>query len=128
MKAYSFSSLFMFQPALGIGDKPLSPEEEALYAISLARSEGYALRMGALMRPELLRYLDSGSAADNVFDMGNVFENTTQAVYLDWAHLSGEGNRLVAEKMSGILQGVLCDDAPPNMSQRSVSQISAACG
>ena len=126
--AYGFRSLFMFQPALGIGEKPLSPEEESLYAISLARPEGYALRMGALMRPELLRYLDSGSAADNIFDMGNVFENTPQAVYLDWAHLSGEGNRLVAEKMSGILQGVLCDDAPPNMSQRSISQISAACG
>lgn len=126
--AYGFRSLFMFQPALGIGDKPLSSEEESLYAISLARPEGYALRMGVLMRPELLLYLDSDSAADNIFDMSNVFENTTETVYLDWAHLSGEGNRLVAEKMSGILQGVLCDDAPPNMSQKSISQISAACG
>ncbi|MCH8062436.1 MAG: SGNH/GDSL hydrolase family protein [Chloroflexi bacterium] len=126
--AYGFRSLFMFQPALGIGDKPLTSEEESMYAISLARPEGYALRMGALMRPELLRYLKSGSAADNVFDMSNVFKNTTETVYLDWAHLSGEGNRLVAEKMSGIVRGVLCDDTPPNMSQKSMSQISANCG
>lgn len=128
MRVFSLRSLFMFQPALGIGDKPLTSEEESLYAISLARPEGYALRMGALMRPELLRYLDSGSAANNVFDMSNVFENTTESVYLDWAHLSWEGNRLVAEEISVILQGVLCDDAPTNMSRKSTSQISGACG
>ena len=125
---YGFRSLFMFQPALGVGDKPLTSEEKSLYAISPARPEGSALRLGALMRPELLRYLDSESAADNIFDMGNVFENTTEAVYLDWAHLSGDGNRLVAEKMSGIRQGGLCDDAPHNMSQSAVSQISDAGG
>lgn len=124
--AYGFDTLFLFQPVLGGGMKPLHEAEQSVLEAalqvpviqrSLAVYEDY--------RRAVREYDGSGSLA--IHDLSDAFEVFTEPIYLDWAHITDQGNRIVAIRIFEILRAQLCESTPPNTSSRVGDQIAERC-
>lgn len=95
--AYGFDYIFIWQPVLFIGEKPMTPEEALLVqavpdGLDDLYTESYALVEAAA--PE----------HPNLFYLAGVFDNTTEMVYLDHQHLIPEGNAIVAREIVALLE------------------------
>lgn len=97
-RSYGFLPIYVWYPTSSAGKKPLTIEEQnALRAEAQAsparlqvKQATYAL-FGTLKRP-------------NFFYLGDALDNENRWLYLDSAHLSSEGNGLMAEKIFEILK------------------------
>lgn len=127
-RTYGFVPVFTFQPILGSTGKPLDESEQRLLATSMTRSTGPGLLVHERMRELLSHDLANGNETlTAVYDMSDVFQAVNEPLYLDWAHVSGDGNRIVAKRILDILQGEVCVDAPPRVGEATTAQLSAAC-
>ncbi len=44
---------------------------------------------------------------ENIFFLGNVFDEVDEPIYIDWHHVGPNGNKIIAKKMSGFIKSKL---------------------
>jgi hypothetical protein len=89
---YGFKYSFFWPPYISISQKPLKREEKALkLSIDPALNKLYYL-VYRRIEPLHLEY-------ENLYYMGKIFDEYEPLVWLDDAHVTPEGNRLIAQKM-----------------------------
>ncbi len=97
-REYQFQPVFFWEPALSTGNKHLTPDEEASRAAARKQTPGleelnqttYALLLTQARPP--------------VFPIADALDSATETIYFDEAHVTAEGNRLVAERMYATIQ------------------------
>jgi hypothetical protein len=89
--AYGFKALFFWQPVAFV-DKPLSAEERERVEPRRRAAGAFFEKLYAAMR--------ATKAPAGLRDVSDVFASTPQTVYIDFCHVSEEGNRLVAKRIS----------------------------
>jgi lysophospholipase L1-like esterase len=90
---YSFRYLVLWQPLIFLGNKPLDPYERKVLEAREHENPGIS---------ELCRkaYALVFSAADSHFvNLSDVFDHTSDEVFMDYGHTYPIGNRLIAERM-----------------------------
>jgi lysophospholipase L1-like esterase len=96
-RAYGFTPLFFWQPALASTGKPHSRWER-----SLAQGDPYRL----LYRP-CTAAVDSIMATDpglNYFPLDSIFDRDSTSIFLDeWGHITATGNQRIADRMADLL-------------------------
>jgi lysophospholipase L1-like esterase len=97
-------SFFFLQPALGIGGKKLTPEEQAQLSLASGKVENYL--------PGLTRYFDAAraqlpalaSAAGGLtMDLTGIFDDQRETVFTDHCHFGDAANEFVARRMAALI-------------------------
>jgi hypothetical protein len=123
-----FPCFFFFQPHPGVGAKPLHASEvEVLATVNDDPESRWILEFSREQNRIFRQRLAAGEAPDGVFDVSDVFAEVTRPLYLDWAHLSHAGNRLVAAKLFEIIGRQICSGAAANVDLELRQRIIAAC-
>ena len=127
-KAYGFVPIFVLQPSLMVGDKQLHSSEQAL---RVSEMENEAKRMGmavyAEMRQSVRELLPQEDSLLAIYDASDLFSEVADPVYIDYVHMSGRGNRIIAEKLVEILKPHLCGELPPRVSEHLSNQLGEIC-
>ncbi len=92
-REYKFEPLFFWEPTLSTGSKQLTAEEEEARVASRKQTPGLEevnQAAYALLKAE---------ARPPVFPIADALDSATDTVYFDEAHVTAEGNGLIAEKM-----------------------------
>lgn len=89
---YGFSFFFFWPPYIGVGKKPLTPDEENLkHNVDPALAKLY-----------LLAYRDIEqftSERKNLIYLGRIFDGHEPLLWLDEVHVTPDGNKLIAQRM-----------------------------
>src|SRR2546426_5613541 len=94
---FGFKFVAFWQPALFAEHKPLTAEERAIskrYAMLFPEVATLYPPTYALMRAE---------RRPLIFYIADVFNDQSKGIYIDFAHVGPEGNRLIAARLHGIL-------------------------
>ncbi len=101
--AYRFKLYCFWQPMIIYGHKPLVPFEQQMVtrdASGTTWDSAWFLTNAAAYREAEHR---AASGADFVF-LGDVFDSTQEAVYVDEAHLGPRGNEIMAQAIASYIQ------------------------
>jgi len=96
-REYGFKYAFFWQPVMLAGNKRLSDEEKTILHKTLATNDGMQETF------ERMYNLAKSQKRQDFFDIADALDNREDTIYIDFAHLSPEGNRLVAERVYVIL-------------------------
>ncbi len=96
-REFGFETWFFWQPHV-FAKRQRSPTEERIYRASLQRHKDLQLAADATLAA-------AGDPA--VIDLSTTFATTPDALYLDFCHLSEDGNARVAERIAAYLAGPL---------------------
>ncbi|HEU4700734.1 MAG TPA: SGNH/GDSL hydrolase family protein [Gemmatimonadales bacterium] len=95
-EAYGFEVHAFWQPVIYEGRKPLLPEEEAMRRYSLQQEVPAWPHMFARSFADVARR----APRDGHFhDLRDAFDDRRDDMYIDWAHLTPEGNKVLAARM-----------------------------
>jgi len=97
-REYKFQPFFFWEPTLSTGNKHLTPGEEE--ARATARKQTPGLEEANQAAYALLK----NEAKPPVFPIADALDSATATVYFDEAHVTAEGNRLIAERMYNTIQ------------------------
>jgi hypothetical protein len=97
-REYKFDYVFVWEPTIFNSNKSLSSDEQNTLAAANLRSPG--LENADRSARQLVR----ASPSTHLIDVADVFDKISDTVYFDQAHVSAEGNRLVAIRIYQILQ------------------------
>jgi lysophospholipase L1-like esterase len=97
-RKYGFKFFFFWQPVISIGDKPLTSEEQD---------------MRRQMEPALIELHESvyrrvqrvANEYENLYYIAEMFDSLDSGIWIDYSHVTPVGNRLIAEKMFGVITG-----------------------
>ena len=95
---YGFKFLFFWQPVITIGHKSLTGEEQ---------------EMRGRMEPALIELYQSvyrrvqqvAKKYENLYYIAEMFDSLNSGIWIDAAHVTPVGNRLIAEKIFGVTTG-----------------------
>jgi hypothetical protein len=91
-REYGFKSLFFWQPFISVGDKSLTGEEQEMKrGMDPALIELY----GSVYR----RVQQAAEKYEDLYYIANIFAEYEPLVWIDDAHVTPEGNQLIAQKM-----------------------------
>jgi lysophospholipase L1-like esterase len=96
-RQYGFKYAFFWQPVMLAGHKRLSAEEETTLQKTVAGNGGI---QGTFQE---MYDLAQNQNKPFFFDIADVLDNRQDTIYIDFAHLSPEGNRLVAGRIYDVL-------------------------
>ena len=99
-REYDFAHAFFWQPNLLVGRKLLTEEERRIKEVERPIEGLFELVDRRL--PSI-----TGSDYHGVHSLVDVFADDSARLYLDWHHLTPEGNRIVANAMADRLIGML---------------------
>ena len=101
--AYQFRLYFFWQPILIYGHKSLVPFEQHMADVDTSgKSAGSAW---FLVMRSVYQEAQSRAGVDGSFIfLGNLFDSTTDPIYVDEAHLGPEGNELAAKAIAGYIR------------------------
>ncbi len=96
-QSYGFHCVFFWQPTLLAGHKLLTPDE-----IRLRQSE---LRdhPGGDAVVQTTYNLFENYRKEDFFDLANIFDKNTDALFVDFSHTGPAGNQIIADKMFSVL-------------------------
>jgi hypothetical protein len=97
---YGFKYFFVIPPRLLMGDKPLTPEEQAMKR-KLEKDADLSKLYTAVFR----RIATESTKYRNFYSMTHVFDHVDSLVWIDGAHPTPMGNRMIATRMLDIIQG-----------------------
>ena len=124
-QAYGFVPVFIFQPSLTVGEKPLDASEEGF----AATKSGKGVRKE--MRKAVRQHLQEEGAPAGIYDLSDVFAGVADPIYIDSVHITGKGNQLVAERLFEIVTNDLCQQVPAHViahvSVLTRTQLTLAC-
>lgn len=128
-QGYRFVPIFIYQPALTVGEKPLHPSEADILAAEMTDStSSRVIEVARSARVVLQRHLQTTNDTRDIHDLTDAFRDVPDPIYIDWMHVTGKGNLVVAEAILRILQDTLCNNIPANVSGHTKSQLTSACG
>ena len=111
-RAYGFTPLMAFQPGLWSTGKPLDPSEESLIDSEM---EYAGLSTIMTVRAEMAALLDErlpdAHVSEWVVNLNDLFADTSEPVYIDYAHVTGQGNEIAARRIAEELLARLCAGA-----------------
>ena len=97
-QAYGFQPYYLWYPTSSFGNKPLTPEErESIREEMEATPSRYELKQITYAKCSKIN-------RPNFFYLGNALDHERHKIYLDGAHLTAEGNGIMAEKIFEILR------------------------
>lgn len=93
---YGFNYFFFWQPALSIGEKPLTKDEQIIKDA---------------LDPALIKLYDvvyqdieaASSENENLYYIVNVLDEADAQIWIDWQHITPPGNQLIAQAMLDII-------------------------
>lgn len=94
-KQYGFESHFYLQPQLISGSKPLTDEEQQIHDSHPWLPQ--LVRDTARLSYEEIRH--SARSIDRLTDISDAFDHIEERLYLDPCHVTGSGNKRIAELM-----------------------------
>jgi len=97
-RAYGFKYAVFWEPTIYSGKKPLTPDEENVHQQANKRSPGLE------KTDQAARVLVDSISPPHFFDIADVFDQVADTIYFDQAHVSAEGNRMVAARICSTLQ------------------------
>jgi len=95
---YGFKYVSFLSPAIFLGNKPMSAEEAALRRALNAEVPG----MAQIFRKTYDNILNANN--DHIVNIENAFDQTPTPLYVGLAHVSPQGDHLVADHMFKVLQ------------------------
>ena len=122
---YNFNYIFALQPALWFEGKPLEASEtELLESAKDGERRLLAVRaeLSALLEAQLL-----ARELDDVYNLGSVFQNVSEPLYIDTGHVTARGNQILSQVLFNLIRTNICNQPPPLMSELSENQLAAAC-
>ena len=108
-----FKGLFVLQPVIGVGGKPLSPKERLWADSDIGKAKIIRRKEFYKHTRPLMAKLDRDYANDKSLcftDMSRVLKDVKERAYVDEGHLDSNGNRIVAQAV--ITQLVDCGFLP----------------
>ena len=125
---YGFNHVFTWQPTLWTEWKPLDPSEERLLpGIWKDFHSNRALSTIVATSKAIRQNVQGTNGYEHVYDITHVFQNVVEPVFVDETHLSGPGNRIVAERIFEIFKQELCDRPPGSISRLTKAQLEQSC-
>jgi hypothetical protein len=97
-REYKFEPFFFWEPTLSTGNKRLTLQEDEARATASKQTPGLGEANQAAYA------LLKNEARPPVFPIADALDSATGTVYFDEAHVTAEGNRLVAERMYNTIQ------------------------
>ncbi|MDI6854072.1 MAG: SGNH/GDSL hydrolase family protein [Deltaproteobacteria bacterium] len=94
-KAYNFRCFFIWQPVI-FNTTSLTAEELANADLKNKKMVFFFQEVERIIRQENI---------DNFYNFSTIFDNKDKTIFIDFAHLSEEGNEIVAKKMNQLLEG-----------------------
>ncbi len=106
-EAYGFHCLFVWQPAIWLGDKPLTEHEQDVFdgGSGTDRSAGSPMFKELFMGDAYAMFQDSISGKDNYLSFSNIFQDESRELYTDYSgcHVNSLGNELIARSLAGVI-------------------------
>ncbi len=125
---YGFTPLMAFQPGLWSTGKPLDPSEESLVASEM---EYAGLKTIMTVRAEMAAVLDDRlsdpQTPDWVLNLNDLFSETPDPLYIDYAHVTGRGNDIAARRIAAELLERLCDQSSDFLPENTLRRLDAGC-
>ena len=127
-QSYDFVPLYFLQPSLFVGEKPLHPAEQEL-RVSESENEAKKVSMDVydVMRRAVRDSLAASPSLEGVYDISDLFAQTREPLYVDYVHMAGKGNKMLAAELARILADRLCRGLPAGVSAHSRAQLQAFC-
>jgi hypothetical protein len=108
--AYGFEYCFFWQPILPVGDKPLTIEEQEM----AGEMSSLSPTLPALIAATYNRMAQVIPDETRLYDLTDVLDAQSGQVWIDFMHITPEGNALVAAAMLDVIA--------PDLSQKSENQ------
>ncbi len=110
-RRFDFQALFVLQPGLMLGSKPLDVSERDILERE-RRNEAKRLSMAVYreLRAELQRRaaFEQPPPRVAVIDAVDLFAGHPEPLYIDYVHLSGPGNRILADAVATAIRDDIC--------------------
>ncbi len=124
-----FPCFFFFQYQPGVGLKPLhDSEEQVLAKVAENPEEHWILQFAREQRRLFRARLAAGATPARVYDLSDMFAMVSRPLFIDWAHLTHAGNRLVAERLFERIRQQVCAGELVVGDVRLQERLLAACG
>ncbi len=81
----------------------------------------------AEMLQSVRELLPQEKLSPTIYDVSDLFADITDPVYIDYVHMSGRGNQVIAEELVEILRLHFCRDLPPRVSGIVRLQVEKFC-
>jgi hypothetical protein len=111
-----------------VGAKPLHPAEEKLQATEMKNE---AKRAGMDVYREMVGAvrdrLENPDPGTRIHDATDLFVQIDEPMYIDYVHMAGRGNRIIAHTLADILSDYYCGELPRRVGTRVREQLAAAC-
>ena len=108
-----FDVVLILQPTLVFGEKPLTKQEYSNFLVD-ADYFGFKMTQKKEIYQQYWKKMNEIDSCTNIYDLRDVFENTTEPIYYDGGHMSDRGNEIIAKKISNILGNQLENSNPKN--------------
>ena len=125
---YGFTPLVAFQPGLWSTGKPLDRSEKSLIASEM---EYAGLKTIMTVRAEMAAVLDERlsdvQAPQGIANLNDLFSDTPEPLYIDYAHVTGRGNEIAARRIAAELLDRLCGQSGDLVPENTLSRLHQAC-
>jgi lysophospholipase L1-like esterase len=101
---YGFKSFFFLPPNITLGNKPLTPEEQAMKHKTEIEPALYKLYMAVHHTLER-----QSSEYQNFYSMAHIFDHCDSLMWIDASHATPTGNQVIAQRMLEVIQARLSD-------------------
>ncbi|MBD3276986.1 MAG: hypothetical protein GF388_01690 [Candidatus Aegiribacteria sp.] len=105
-ESYGFGSLFVWQPAIWVGDKPLTDFEREIHRGGFQAFQGGGdPAFKDLLNSTYNIYLDSIPARPDFYSIHTIFDTVQAEMYSDYsgAHVNAAANRIIAEELAELI-------------------------
>lgn len=102
-KQYGFDYYFFWQPSLYEESKPLTSEEEGIKRSLVSWCSSRTPGLIELRHATYSLIKSEAAKRDNLYYIADIFNHRQDFVYSDGAHITPEGNRIVAERIASII-------------------------
>lgn len=109
-KQYGFRAIFAWYPNLAVGHKQLTPYEQQVLAMEYQKFP----ELGAMYRAVYQRGREI--RRPDFYYLGDLLDDQSSSLYVGISHLKPEGNKIVADRLFGILQPKTSDPDAANLS------------
>ena len=124
-ETYGFDVIMALQPNLFISGKPLQPYESDI--LQEIERNALVFAQGTRLAYSTIQERLESEDYDRIYDFTGAFNDIPSSLYVDEVHVTGTGNRRLAEMLYSAIQSQLCTNTPNHASQHVISQITSVC-
>lgn len=98
-QSYGFDYYFFWQPAIMVGDKPLTPEEEIF-----KHEIDHFPTITNLFEPTYRRMEKVTTDYPHLYYIADIFDEIETQLWIEHTHITPEGNKMIAERMLEVIR------------------------